>query len=355
MRYDLFSLPAAVVCTAALLGGCATNVPPLVAPSNTSPLLVSALTSVSGNVILPTYADLATKSAIMLAAVQAFQNAQTDPNLQAACAAWRSARADYEQTYGFLIGPALYGIDANVNMWPTDVTGVNALAVSDTMFSQPFVAGLVPPLKGFHVIEYLLFGPNGNKTASAFTPQQVAYLVASSSDLSTQVNSLNAAWMPSGGNFVVNMLQAGSSNSVYPTGRDAVLDLVNTGVAQCGNVVNFMQTSAQPPNLAYDPSQYSQNGTADFANIITGVANVYLGGSQGGGAGISTLVAAKDPVLDDSVRSNITQTIAAIGGITPTFEAAIMGNPQQVQNAMNAASNLSALLGSVYALIQNNY
>ncbi|HZV11777.1 MAG TPA: imelysin family protein [Candidatus Kapabacteria bacterium] len=352
-------IPVVCTATALLMGvifGCTTTPAP-VAPSNTSPAVTAALAGISNNVILPTYADLAIKSAALLNAVQLFQSAQTDVNLQTARTAWRNARADYEQTYGFLVGPALYTIDPVVNMWPIDINGINTLLARDTIFTQQFIAGLVPPLRGFHVIEYLLFGAKGNKAASAFTPQEVAYIVSASQDLSVQVNALDSLWLPNGGNFVANLLQAGSSNSIYHTGRDAVLDLVNTSLIELGNVTNYMQTTAQGPNLNYDPSQYSQNGTADFANIITGISNIYFGenGNQSGN-GISSLVAAKDPALDDSVRAQFAQTLGAINAMTPTFETAVSSTPQQVQNAMSAVSNLTGILtNSVYPIIAGNY
>ncbi len=350
-----------VVCTAAALVmgvifGCTTTSAP-VAPTNTSPAVTAALTGISNNVILPTYADLAVKSAALLTALQTFQSTQTDANLQSARTAWRNAHADYEQTYGFLIGPALYTTDPLVNMWPIDVNGINTLVASDTVFTPQFIAGLIPPLRGFHVIEYLLFGAKGNKAASAFTPQEVAYIVSASQDLSVQVSALDSLWLPNGGNFVANLLQAGSSNSIYRTGRDAALDLVNTSLIELGNVTNYMQTTAQGPDLDYDPSQYSQNGAADFANIITGISNVYIGKSgSANGNGISSLVAAKDAVLDDTVRAQIAQTLSAINAMTPTFETAVSSSPQQVQNAVNAVSNLTGTLtNSVYTIIAGNY
>lgn len=128
------------------------------------------LANVSSQVILATYVDLEAKADAMSAAVATLQATTTDENLEAARDAWRAARRPWEQSEAFLFGPVeTDGIDPSIDSWPVNQADLDAVLSSGTPLTKSYIDGLEGTLKGFHTIEYLLFGSGSGKTAADLT------------------------------------------------------------------------------------------------------------------------------------------------------------------------------------------
>jgi uncharacterized iron-regulated protein len=310
----------------------------------------ATLTNVATNVITATYADLASEAADLLAAVTALQGSATAENLEAARAQWRAARTPWEQSEGFLFGPVdTQALDPSLDSWPVNVVDLDAVLASSAPLTPAYVAALGDAgLRGFHTVEYLLWGADGQKTAADFTAREFAYLVAATTVLRDDAATLAAAWQPTGGDFAANLVRAGEEGSLFVSQRDAVQQLVE-GLAGIAEEVGTGKISGpySEHDAALEESRFSANSLADFQDNIRSIRNVYLGDyGATAGAGLTDLVAERDPALDARVRAEIDAAIAAIAAIPAPFSTALLSENPAIDAAIDAVVTLQVTLSA---------
>lgn len=324
--------------TVVSLSGCSddtTSTPPTTTDSTT---VTQVIDTVSYNVILGTYSDLKLKSEQLVAAIQTLQATPTAATLSAAQQAWRDARRPWEESEAFLFGPVeTQGIDQGIDSWPVNKADLDNVLASNATLTKAYIDGLEGTLKGFHTIEYLLFGTNANKQIGDFTSRQFEYLNAVTQSFSASTSSLWKAWDPSGQNFVATLATAGSANATYPTTHDALQELINGMAGICDEVASSKISDAyKQQDRSLEESQFSNNSNSDFSDNIRSVQNIYLGGYNREGMGLSMILKAKDPALDTKVRAQLDSAINAIGEMLPTFGSAIFNNKPSVDRATEA-------------------
>jgi putative iron-regulated protein len=304
------------------------------------------------SVFLPNIDSLAARGARLETAITTLAALPNAANLSAAQSAWKLTRVSYEYGEAFSFGPIeTDGIDPAVDTWPVDMTGINALINGPDSLTTPFIDGLDPTLKGFHAVEFVLFGAPGTPTvAAALTPRQLEYLVTAGQDLSNELTELETAWSTSGGNFATQVLDAGQSNSSYSSQAAAMQDIVTQMATQPAQVIYKLQQPLTTDSSYYEESLFSDNTQADIASNIAGTAAMYFGapGSTMHG-GLGAIVRANDPSLDATVRAQFAEAEAAIAKITPTFNVALYQDPALLQNAAQAALNLQKTMINLVA------
>lgn len=109
-------------------------------------------------VIVPGYTKLGEEADKLVAALTALKNNPSEATVTAARDQWRATRAPWEAGEGHIFGPVeTLGIDPKVDSWPVDKNQLDgALGGYDPEFSN--VDGFPVTMKGFHAMEYLLFG-----------------------------------------------------------------------------------------------------------------------------------------------------------------------------------------------------
>ncbi len=350
----LRGLALLTLCTA-ILSGCSDDTTS--GPEDTTTDEATVLSDVANKVILATYVDLDDKAGKLITAVSNFNTSATEANLTAARQAWRDARRPWEQSEAFLFGPVdTKGIDPGIDSWPVNKADLDAVLASDATLTKNYIDGLEGTLKGFHTIEYLLFGAGNAKTVASFTPREREYLVAVTESFKGSTAQLRSSWEPSGENFVAQLAGAGTSGSIYTSRKIAVQELVDGMAAICDEVANGkIGEPFTQQDRSLEESQFSDNSNADFQDNIRSVMNVYLGSyGTNQGKGLSTLVAAKKADLDAKVRAQITAAITAIGAMTPSFGDAIVNNKPKVEAAQEAVTTLRLTLeGEVLQTLTN--
>lgn len=327
-------------------------------PTDDSADYSEILTNTGENVILKTYEALANDAAALLSATQALEANPTAANLEAAKAAWVTARSPWEQSEGFLFGPVdQEGLDPALDSWPVNVTDLNNVLSSNNELTVDFLAQQEGTLKGFHTVEFLLFGESGNKPVGDFTTRQFEYLAAASGALAADAQELYDLWKPSGGGFVNNVTNAGNGSQVYISQKAALEEITNAMIIIADEVANgkindpFVQQ-----DLTLEESQFSNNSKADFANNMRSIQNIYTGGfrSFGNGRSVSEIIAEKNPGLDAQVKSEIEAAIQSITSIPGTFSDAVFNNATAVSDAQTKVRDLQATLEEeVLPLISN--
>lgn len=307
------------------------------------------------HVIAATYADLAARADDLETAIAAFKQTPDSTHLEKARAQWRAARRPWEQSEAFLFGPvASEGIDPSIDSWPLNKTDLDAVLNNGESLTQAYIDGLEGTQKGFHTIEYLLFGTSNEKRASDVTVREMEYLQAVAASFSAAVHQLDSAWAPAKGNYAAKLHQAGKSGSLYASSKAALQELL-TGMSDICNEVGTGKITDpfSQKDRTLEESQFSDNSVADFADNMRSVQNLFYG-SYGSfdGVGIQDFIKSKNPALAATVEKAIQDAIEAIEAIKPTFGKAIFDDRPTVQKAQDAVLHLQEILdGQVRPLL----
>ncbi|MDO4994061.1 MAG: imelysin family protein [Bacteroidales bacterium] len=121
----------------------------------------------------------------------------TQAALDQACADWKAARANWENTEAFLFGAAnVYSIDPHTDTWP-----VAANDLADVLRDEKAMANLDNFIKtansgilGYHGLEYVLFRQGQPRQISQITLLEYNYICAVAKDLYNATATLEAAW-----------------------------------------------------------------------------------------------------------------------------------------------------------------
>ncbi len=316
------------------------------------------LTATVDTVILPTYRGLAEKAELLLGTVDTLAG---DADLARARQTWLEARHFWEQSEAFLYGPvADRGLDPALDSWPVDRVQLDQVLASTLELSAASVlANLGGSLKGFHTIEYLLFGMAGGKTAAALlgSPRELAYLRATAEALRNDTRDLYMAWAPEGEDFGSSFAASGKPGGRFFSSADGVQQLLNGCADIADEVANGkLADPFKEKNPELVESQFAHSSLEDFADNLRSVENVYT--ASGSEQSLAALVIETDPALDERVRGATAAAISAILAISPTnnptFAQAILdpGRAEAIMAAQAAVQAVSDLmLGEVRAAI----
>jgi putative iron-regulated protein len=295
----------------------------------------------------PIYDDLAAQTSLLDEHVHQLQINTNNENLLLCKQDWLNARRVWEMSEAFLFGPvSTNNIDPRIDTWPINFQDLEGELSSSNAFTETYVDQMQDALKGFHPIEYFIFGENGNKDASEFTARELEYLVALSNNLKALTQELSFAWKHSTAtSFHHEFILAGVSSTVYPTQLSAYEEVVNSMIGICEEVADGK--IGEPfinANPALEESPFSSNSLVDFSNNIIGIENVYLGKYNSNEHGLEDLVRKNNLQLDGEIKSHLQSAIAALNAITVPFGEAIFEQPVQVQNAIDAIHGLKEVL-----------
>ncbi|MCF6132014.1 imelysin family protein [Flavobacterium wongokense] len=325
-----------------------------------APLYKTVLTNVSQDVITKTYETMNTNSQALVNAISNFTIGD-EAELTAMKNAWMATREPWEKSEGFLYGPVdTQGIDPAMDSWPVNVNDINAILNSSGDITPDLLENN-NEARGFHTMEYFIWGLNGTKTAADFTVREKEYLFAAAQNLHAKTTQLYEGWIASGGNYQNYFITAGDAgNAVYTSQKTALLELVDgiiTIADEVGNgkIETPLNGNNGGPKPEAEESRFSNNSKLDFANNIRSIQNIYLGDYNGvDGKGLTDIVAIKNATLDTNIKTKITAAINAIEAIPGTFTSAITNNRPEVQNAQAKVAELQQLLdSSLKPLISN--
>ena len=340
--YQQYLLAGAVLLS---LSNCSDN-------DNASPvneeLNTQVLLDFSSNLPQAVYSDLSAKTSTLYDQVVALgTDGATDAELAATRTTWKQAREAWEQSEAFLFGPvSTNDIDPRIDTWPVNFNDLNAQLASKADFTADYVNSLDDALKGFHPIEYLIFGEDGDKKAAELSARDMEYLTALALNLKTLTADANDSWKPSvSGNYHTIFTTAGKGSATYPTQLAAYQELVNAMAGICDEVANGKLDepfTAQDPSLEESP--FAQNSIIDFTNNIKGVQDVYLGKYSADGKGLEDIVRQYNLQLDSDIKLKMGNAISALGKITDPFGKAITTQAMQIETAMSSINDLKDIL-----------
>jgi predicted lipoprotein len=310
--------------------------------SDFATLETQVITDFTNNVALGQYSSLTNSAVSLNQAINTLNTSTTESNLLAAQQSWKSIRSTWEQCEGFLFGPVEDNdYDPNTDTWPTDYNQMDSLLNSTNPLQTDDVKNLPQSLRGYHPLEYIIFGKGGSREASGITDRQKQYMVSLAADiLYNNVQPLYNDWSSG---FKNQVLTAGAGSTQFATKQDLFLNIVSGMSDICTEVGEgkmFEPFVATDSTITESP--YSSNTLDDFRHNIIGLQNVYLGLNNG--KGIKDLVAAKNQDLDNQIRNQIQAAISSFDNITLRYEEAIYKQRTQVQQTMDQLAALKDLL-----------
>ncbi len=314
-------------------------------------------------VVVASYALLADRIAALGTAVDALAADPSQENLEAARQAWVDAREPWEQSEGFLFGPVdSWGYDPALDSWPVNRTDLDQVLASGDPLTTEYVGNLQPTQKGFHTIEYLLFGEDSVKPATEITAREIEYMQAVLGEMTQVAGDLELSWttgvMGQAPYRDVIATAGEAGNTAYPSLHAAAQQILDGMIGICDEVANG---KIADPYDAHDPdlveSQFSFNSLLDFTDNLVGVRNVWTGGAEAAGTsgrGLADWVAEREPDLAARVDVEIQAGIDALALIPSPFRDSI-SDPEaydEIEAAQTAIQTLQATLeGDVVARV----
>jgi uncharacterized iron-regulated protein len=312
-----------------------------------SSLKQTVLNDFVDNVAIPQYQNLAVTADALNTSITNLDANSTEENLAKAKQSWRNLRTVWEQCEGFLFGPVEDdNYDPEMDTWPVDYVQLDSLLASSNLLQISDIQNRSTlSLCGFHPIEYILWGIDGNRTAVSITAREKTYLVSLTKDLQNNANALNSSWISAPLNFGQQIKTAGAGSTAYSKKQEVFLAITQAMTDICDEVGGSKMAEpfdALDSNIVESP--FSDNSVVDFKNNIIGLGNVYNGSYSASGTGITTLVAAKNISLDNKIKHQITAAINSFDAVTLPYEQAIFIQRTQITNTMIALETLKNTL-----------
>jgi putative iron-regulated protein len=330
--------------------------------NTTPPTSAQVIADFCTHVAAPDYNDMYNNAITFQNAEATFYANPNDNDLNTMRTSWKAMRAAYEAAEGFLIGPiSTQDLDPDIDTWPVEQNELDSILNGSQTLDAAYINGNTVPssLKGFHPIEYLIFGTTGSATAASFTvtttsptgPRKKEYLHALTANIVSIASQIKDSYVVGSSNDYATVLNNAGSNSTYPTRKSALLDLVSAmsgiceevgGSASDGKINSVYITQ----DVTLQESFFSDNSWSDFTKNIAGIKNMYMATYNGNASGhsIHDLVNAKNLSLDNTIKSKLDAAINAFSNAHLPFGQSVVSERTQVQNIMTAIRDLQDVL-----------
>jgi uncharacterized iron-regulated protein len=315
-------------------------------PKGTDPVQ-ELLTSFGASTALPIYEKLHNEAGILQSLCGTLAANPNDANLLAAQNQWIKVRAAWELSECMLFGPvATDGLDPAIDTWPVNQVEIDSVLSSGASFTPQFMETLGDGLKGFHPVEYLLFGTARSRKASELSARNLEYITALAVHLNSKTALMETAWKPDGTNYGSELSKAGTGSTVYAKRQDGILEIAT---AISGIIEEVGSGKIEEPFVAKDSlleeSPFSQNSWIDFTHNIEGARNTYSGLVNGNKVpSIQDFVSKYNKNLDLRITQKFDQILLSLNGFSYPFGRSIFNEPGKVQSVQTQMAELKAIM-----------
>lgn len=323
--------------------------------------LRNVLTSLVGNVIVPTYTSLADDVEDLEKTLNGLTvSTITQSQINKACDDFKQARQNWERSEAFLMGAASdFDVDPTIDSWPLNRSLL--LSYFNNGMSNEMLEDAT--ILGFHALEFILFR-NGqprkvaelqaNDTYKGFTgisgAKELAYAQTICTLLKQRCFQLQVAWegataknasrvavvesagldytTENGLSYGDNLTGAGvDAKSTFRTLKAAVAQVLSDDEGSCVAISNEVGTAkiANPfsaGDISYVESPYSYNSITDFQDNIRSIRNVWFGSTNGSAAGTSFhsfFASVGQSATNSAVENAFNNAITRIGQMPAPF------------------------------------
>lgn len=272
--------------------------------------------------------------------------AGTQAALDQACADWKSARANWENTEAFLFGAAdVYSIDPHTDTWPVDASALSGLLRDNTFMNDidNQIKTATVGVLGYHGIEYVLFREGKARDISQITNLEYKYVCAVAKDLYNATATLEATWDYNESNKDRHQIALSYINSHYgvndedeqteqlaaytnfgkafttpgtgdwATALDATLEIISG----CQDIIGEVGDSKiglpyEHDDASYIESPYAYNSIVDFYDNIVSCKNALYGSMGATTPNTSSLIYFCQNTNDATLKAQANNVVAKL-------------------------------------------
>lgn len=272
--------------------------------------------------------------------------------LDAACAQWKVARADWENSEAFLFGAAdEYSIDPHTDTWPVDQSALAGVLRDGAVMAdiENKVKQLNSGLLGYHGIEYVLYRNGNPRDINQLTDLEYKYVCAVAKDLYQATCVLQTTWdgAKSGTRYEETINYLRSHNTLNDDG-----DVTNEGLSYKNFGANFKNTPSADYESDLDATIQIIEGARDIISEVGG-SKIGLPWS-GEDASYIESPYAYNSIVDfyDNIISCQNALYGGVGATTPNKESLIYfclnaGNANLKTQAQTVQSKMDAALKAI--------
>lgn len=328
------------------------------------------LMQVTDGVVVPTYQALFDRAALLSESAQAFCDTPSVSSLKSVREAWSSARSPLKQGDAFAFGPYAdlpLRIGPKLDTWPARVSSIESFVSDGAPYGVEEVQSFGARAKGFPAVEYLLWGdaqgadqPDSiliaNLSEGDAGKARCQALIGLSKDLAVQAAALRDAWLPDGGDFRSEVVDAGQGSLTFGSLRESVTEVFNRSlfaadiarsekVGKPAGKQGTGEMGAPMPDLV--ESRFAHRSKQDLRDTLDGIRAVFQGTRDKSMHAYSfeAQIRLRDAALADDVLSTLGDAEAAIDAIELPLQEAVVEEPAQVDAAYQAIKAIYQILG----------
>lgn len=319
-----------------------------------------ALKGTTEQVILPTYAELRSRSADLASLLQELASTPQTADLAATRQAYLDVRVPLQEAQAFGFGPAAeLHSPAVLDQSPIDSAKLEAELASEVELSPQHLRSLGANKRGLHAIEYLLFPADDAELEAALLADDTAgerrrqYASAAGQLVADGAEALWAAWEPEKGGYARQFSQPGKPDSASVNVQAGLDTLLNEAVVLSEVVANVKlgkplgATTGGSVDPAAQESERSGASLSDMLGNLRGIRNVYFGAREGQAEpSLTTLVHAKSPSADVHAREALVDAELALLAIPEPLTIALQDAPETVRAAYGSIKTLKRVLAT---------
>lgn len=312
----------------------------------------------------PQYADFEQKALLLQNAVYTLSSTPNAQNLLLAQEAWIATRKVWELSESWAWGPVADNeIDPRIDTWPMDVTQLETVLATSSaiVINSITVNGFEDSLRGFHPLEYILFGVDKRRVYTELDTRNLQYAIALAEVLYGNIQELNSLF-----NVYSTNLDVFGTQQTFFSEHDALYTIASGMLGICDELANSkmqipiseMQKNGKDPSL-FEESQYAQNTLVDFYHNLLGISNVYNGKYNDTGCSMSDLVRGTNIALDNKIKEQILSAMSAMQALdaSKSYGEHVKNNLTQVQRVQTIINSLGQTLEMdlIQGFISSNY
>lgn len=318
-------------------------------PKDFGELKTRVIYNFAEEVALPAYSDLNNSILKLKSAAENYYISGLESDFVIVKAAWKKSRAIWELTESYHFGPVNNGkYNTRMETWAAKAADFDALLAGSNPLDMEDVEKLSENFRGFHAMEYLMYGVSGNKTSMELNFRERKYLFNLAKDLQNNSVALFNEWAAGSKNYGSEIIFAGNGGTTFKKKQDLFTAMVGGMNALC---VRLLTDNLGAPYYAVDStiveSPYANLSIEDIKNNLSSLKSVYTGRYNGStGYGIKDIVKDKKGSLDTKLTERMNALDSAIVAIKMPLDSAIYFKKIEVKTAIDAVDSLRSTIST---------
>lgn len=319
-----------------------------------------ALRGATEQVIVPTYTELAARTAELWSLLDELASSPADADLVAIRQAYLDVRAPLQESSAFGFGPAveLHAV-ATIDQSPIDAAKLDAELASANELTPEHLRTLGANKRGLHAIEYLLFPDTDPDVEAALLASDLSgerrrqFASVAAQLVADGAEALRAAWDPESGGYARQFDEPGGPDSVSSSVQAGLDTLLNETVVLTELIVKVKlgkplgTATGGKLEPAAQESERAGASLSDIASNLRGIRNIYFGARERSAEpNLAGLVRAKSPSADLHARAALDAVDAALGAVPVSLTQALNEDPETVTAVYEAIKALKRVFAT---------